>query len=176
MARAFYQKLSDRYCNFYYAELGRQRLKHLPTVAADADDPIRLARSRAPSRQQREGEQNPNHHLTSCTCRKRSFWVMADSSISQCANCRPPLLPTAAVGARQKPRSSTIEAGHYDQAIEVLKHSAPNYFALDIPDLPRKYWEALFPKAYWSDLKRFVRSQWFGSLPRRVTHPAGVGV
>ena len=30
MARAFYQKLSDRYRNFYYAELARQRLKHLP--------------------------------------------------------------------------------------------------------------------------------------------------
>ena len=35
MARAFYQKLSDRYRNFYYAELGRQRMKHL---AAGADD------------------------------------------------------------------------------------------------------------------------------------------
>jgi len=33
------------------------------------------------------------------------------------------------------------ETGHYDQAIELMKHSAPNYFALDIPDLPRKYWE-----------------------------------
>ena len=30
MARAFYQKLSDRYRNYYYAELGRQRLKKLP--------------------------------------------------------------------------------------------------------------------------------------------------
>ena len=29
------------------------------------------------------------------------------------------------------------ETGHYDQAIELMKHSAPNYFALDIPDLPR---------------------------------------
>jgi soluble lytic murein transglycosylase len=46
------------------------------------------------------------------------------------------------------------ETGHYDQAIELMKHSAPNYFALDIPDLPRKYWEALFPKAFWTDLKR----------------------
>src|SRR5580700_3623799 len=34
MARAFYQKLSDRYRNFYYAELARQRMKHL-AVAAD---------------------------------------------------------------------------------------------------------------------------------------------
>src|SRR4029077_14344781 len=46
-----------------------------------------------------------------------------------------------------------LETGHYDRAIEVMKHSTPNYFALDIPDLPRKYWEALFPKAYWRDLK-----------------------
>src|SRR5258706_9550239 len=34
MARAFYQKLSDRYRNFYYAELARQRMKHLPAIPA----------------------------------------------------------------------------------------------------------------------------------------------
>ena len=34
-----------------------------------------------------------------------------------------------------------------------MKHASPNYFALDIPDLPRKYWEVLFPKAFWNDLK-----------------------
>ena len=31
MARAFYQKLSDRFRNYYYAEFGRQRLKGLPS-------------------------------------------------------------------------------------------------------------------------------------------------
>ena len=31
----------------------------------------------------------------------------------------------------------------------------PNYFAVDLPSLPRTYWEALFPKPYWTDLKRF---------------------
>ena len=30
MARAYYQKLSDRFRNYYYAELGRDRLKKLP--------------------------------------------------------------------------------------------------------------------------------------------------
>jgi hypothetical protein len=29
MARAFYQKLSDRFRNYYYAELGRRRLQGL---------------------------------------------------------------------------------------------------------------------------------------------------
>ena len=35
-----------------------------------------------------------------------------------------------------------------------MKHTAPSYFAVDLPDLPRAYWEALFPKPYWADLKR----------------------
>jgi soluble lytic murein transglycosylase len=43
--------------------------------------------------------------------------------------------------------------GRYDLAIESLKRTVPNYFALDLPNLPRSYWEALFPKAYWPDLK-----------------------
>ena len=36
-----------------------------------------------------------------------------------------------------------------------MKHSVPSYFAVDIPTLPRIYWEALFPRPYWADLKRF---------------------
>ena len=40
-------------------------------------------------------------------------------------------------------------------AIDVLKRAVPNYFAVDLSSLPRPYWEALFPKAYWTDLRRF---------------------
>ena len=47
------------------------------------------------------------------------------------------------------------DSGRYDRAIEVMKRGVPNYFAVDVPELPRVYWEALFPKAYWDDLKRF---------------------
>ena len=47
------------------------------------------------------------------------------------------------------------DSGRYDRAIEVMKRGVPNYFAVDVPELPRTYWEALFPKAYWGDLKRF---------------------
>jgi soluble lytic murein transglycosylase len=47
------------------------------------------------------------------------------------------------------------DAGRYDIAIETLKKAVPSYFAVDIPSLPRPYWEALFPKPYWIDLKKF---------------------
>ena len=35
LARAFYEKLSERYLNYYYAELGRQRLRKLPAAPAE---------------------------------------------------------------------------------------------------------------------------------------------
>jgi soluble lytic murein transglycosylase len=47
------------------------------------------------------------------------------------------------------------DAGRYDAAVETLKRAVPNYFALDLNALPRSYWEALFPKPYWPDLKKF---------------------
>ena len=47
------------------------------------------------------------------------------------------------------------DTGHYDRAIETMKRSVPSYFAVDISILPREYWEALFPRPYWPDLKKF---------------------
>src|SRR5207244_8740192 len=47
------------------------------------------------------------------------------------------------------------DAGRYDAAVEAMKHAVPNYFAMDLPTLPRSYWEALFPKPYWPDVKKF---------------------
>ena len=47
------------------------------------------------------------------------------------------------------------DGGRYDRGIEIMKRTTPNYFAVDIPDLPRPYWEALFPRAYWTDLRKY---------------------
>ena len=71
------------------------------------------------------------------------------------ANCRPPPPPTAATGARPKRRSSTSIPDTTTAPSRSMKHSVPSYFAVDIPTLPREYWEALFPRPYWPDLKRF---------------------
>ena len=38
------------------------------------------------------------------------------------------------------------DIGRYDRGIEVMKRSTPNYFAVDIPDLPRPYWKRFFRK------------------------------
>jgi soluble lytic murein transglycosylase len=153
MARAFYQKLSDRYRNFYYAELGRQRLKHLPAVADAAVTQYALLDHVPPldSSGKVKDSEPPSDELHVQKAELLSNGGLVDFAVRE-------LQAAAATdGGSWAPAETAqlyVETGHYDRAIEYMKHSAPNYFALDIPDLPRKYWEALFPKPYWSDLKR----------------------
>jgi soluble lytic murein transglycosylase len=153
MARAFYQKLSDRYRNFYYAELARQRLQHLPSAAPDATTHYALLDRVPPldSTGKVSDSQPPTDELHVQKAQLLGNGGLVDFAVRELQAA------AAADGGSWGPAETAQlydETGHYDQAIEVMKHSAPNYFALDIPDLPRKYWEALFPKAYWSDLKR----------------------
>jgi soluble lytic murein transglycosylase len=153
MARAFYQKISDRYRNFYYAELARGRLNHLPPTTPDAMTTYALL-DRVPPLDKTSkvtDSEPPTDELHVQKAELLGNGGLVDFAVRELQAA------AAADGGSWGPAETAQlydETGHYDQAIEVMKHSAPNYFALDIPDLPRKYWEALFPKAYWTDLKR----------------------
>jgi soluble lytic murein transglycosylase len=153
MARAFYQKLSDRYRNFYYAELARQRMKRLPAAAADASTHYALL-DRVPPLDNTgkvKDSEPPSDELHVQKAELLGNGGLVDFAVRELQAA------AAADGGSWGPAETAQlydETGHYDQAIQLMKRSAPNYFALDIPDLPRKYWEALFPKAYWTDLKR----------------------
>jgi soluble lytic murein transglycosylase len=154
MARAFYEKLSDRYRNFYYAELARQRMKHLPATTDSAAVTQYALLDRVPplSSSGKITETEP----PADELRVQKAQLLGNGGLVDFA-VRELQAAAATDGGSWAPAETAqlyVETGHYDRAIEYMKHSAPNYFALDIPDLPRKYWEALFPKPYWSDLKR----------------------
>jgi soluble lytic murein transglycosylase len=153
MARAYYQKLSDRFRNYYYAELGRQRmaklsasaeppekypaLDHIP--ALEHGDKVTLSEPPADDLHLQKAELLGNGGLVDFAVRELQSAAAAD-------------------GGNWGPAETAhlyIDTGHYDRAIEVMKRSVPSYFAVDIPILPREYWEALFPRPYWSDLKKF---------------------
>jgi soluble lytic murein transglycosylase len=217
MARAFYQKLSERFHNYYYAELARQRLKTLPaadtqTAAAgsspnpsskDASAQAALAQVPAASdvpkpeapKELLDKEDAPkdviaNRDLSKDDPKKADpgYYALLDrvsslSSKGAVAAIDPPddnlrverarLLSNGALadmavrelqaaasqegGAWAPPEMARVyqEGGRYDRGIEIMKRSTPNYFAVDIADLPRPYWEALFPKAYWPDLRKY---------------------
>jgi soluble lytic murein transglycosylase len=153
MARAFYQKLSDRYRNFYYAELGRERLKHLPLGPADAVTQYAVLDRVPPidSSTKVEDSEPPQDELHVQKAELLANGGLIDFAVRELQSA------AATDGGSWAPAETArlyVETGHYDRAIEYMKRSMPNYFALDIPDLPRKYWEILFPKPYWSDLKQ----------------------
>jgi soluble lytic murein transglycosylase len=155
MARAFYQKLSDRYRNFYYAELGRQRMKHLAAGADDATTTYALLDRVPPldGNAKVEPAEPPRDELHVQKAELLGNGGLVDFAVRE-LQAAAAATPDGGSWGPAETAQLYDETGHYDQAIELMKHSAPNYFALDIPDLPRKYWEALFPKAYWIDLKR----------------------
>ncbi len=153
MARAFYQKLSERYRNFYYAELARDRLRNLP---ASSDEPPHYALldrvPPLPARPKINAAPPPDDDLRVERAHLLANGALADQAVRE--------LQAAANqedGAWAPPEMARVyqDGGRYDRGIEVMKRTMPNYFAVDIPDLPRPYWEALFPRAYWNDLKEY---------------------
>ena len=154
MARAFYQKLSDRYRNYYYAELARERLKKLPP-GSDPPGEYPLL-DRIPPLEHGEKitlAEAPPDDLHYQKAKLLGNGGLIDLAVRE--------LDKAAVDDQDKSWAPAETAqlysdtGHYDRAIEVMKRSVPSYFAVDIPTLPREYWDALFPRPFWPDLKRF---------------------
>jgi soluble lytic murein transglycosylase len=151
-ARAYYQKLGERFRNYYYGYLARQRLSKLPD---DGDPlPVALLDHIPPLDSSGKVADVP---LPSDDLRVQKGELLANGGLLDFA------LRELQAAAKDQPgswlpaESARLyqDAGRYDLAVELMKHTVPNYFAFDVPSLPRTYWEALFPKPYWADLKRF---------------------
>ena len=153
MARAFYQKVGERYHNYYYAELSRQRLKNLKTDNSQDTVHYALLDHLAPLPSLKiSPAETPDDNLRVARARLLSNGALAEMAVRE--------LQAAASqegGSWAPPEMARVyqDGGRYDRGIEIMKRMTPNYFAVDIPDLPRPYWEALFPKAYWSDLRKY---------------------
>lgn len=150
-AGAYYVKLSQRFRNFYYAELARQRIK----VLRPASDPIQYALlDRIPPLDSAKVAtvEPPADDLHVQKARLLENGGLVDFAVRELQAA-----PAESEGNWSLAETARLyqDSGRYDRAIEVMKHGVPNYFAVDVPELPRPYWEALFPKAYWGDLKRF---------------------
>jgi soluble lytic murein transglycosylase len=155
MARAFYEELVERYRNYYYAEFARERLANLPAAPDPPGeyplldhipplkhgDKIEIVEPPADDLHVQKAELLGNGGLVDFAVHELQAAAETDGDGGNWA-----LAETAQL---------YIDTGHYDRAIEVMKHSVPSYFAVDFPTLPREYWEALFPRPYWADLKKF---------------------
>ena len=151
-AQAYYQKVSERFRNYYYGELARQQLKKLKIDG----DPVHYALlDRIPpidASTRVTADPVPTDNL-----RVQKAQLLANGGLLDLAIRELRAAADEGNGNWLAPETAHLyaDAGRYDMAIEVLKKAVPGYFAVDLPSLPRPYWEALFPKPYWIDLKKF---------------------
>ena len=153
MARAFYQKISLRYRNYYYGEQARQRLAKLKSASGAPQHYAIL--DRVPPLDASDiitADPVPDENL-----RVQKAELLANGALLDLAakELRAAAQEEKGHWAPAELARLYQEAGRYDAAIETIKRAAPNYFAVDLPSLPRSYWEGLFPKPFWTDLRKF---------------------
>ena len=151
-ASAYYKVINARFPNYYYADLSNIRLAALRSGPAPAYVPVV------------ESIPRPSSYFTSADndlvpvdeLRMRKAQLLQDIGITNLA-----VRELQGVLTTTRPSKRVInkivefyeDAGQYHHAIETLKHEIPDYARLNIAALPQPFWEALFPRAYWKDLK-----------------------
>src|SRR6266567_4668078 len=166
MASAFYRKITDRFRNYYYGPLARERASKLKL----ASDPV----DKSPPNNDRTNNDPPRYAIldrvpplstapiTDAAAPEDNLRVQKAKLLENGGLLDFAVRELKAAAEDKKgswlPAETArmyIDVGRYDIAVETLKRAVPSYFAVDVSALPRSYWEALFPKPYWTDLKKF---------------------
>lgn len=167
MAAAYYQKISERFRNYYYGALARDRAAKLQLPAraqgglADGgsagDDPQHYAvLDHVPAISglpDIKDDALPEDNLRVEKARLLENGGLLDFAVRELKAASE---SSSGAWVPAEIARMYMDSGRYDQAVETLKRAVPSYFAVDLASLPRSYWEALFPKPYWPDLKKFA--------------------
>lgn len=149
LARAYYNKVIDRFPNYYYADRARERLRLIGAGNVVADPLLdHIPPLTAPPMDFKEIPPDDLRAQKSKLLENCAMYDFAIKELQKSADFD----PTSSAGEIARLYQ---EAGGYHRALNYMKRTVPSYFALDYSALPRNYWETLFPRPYWTDLKRF---------------------
>lgn len=150
-ARMWYAKLADRFRNYYYGYLARERLSRMGGQSEIGTDAV-LERI-PPVKPFDDGAQEtaaPTGDLRVEKSRLLENAGLSDFAVKE--------LQAADGGSSANWASLQIarvyrDAGKYYRSLQMLKRAVPSYYSVELNALPREYWEHLFPRPYWTDLK-----------------------
>jgi soluble lytic murein transglycosylase len=156
-AHAWYAKLADSFRNYYYADLARSRMGALLVPASSTTPDPLLKKVEAPQVPVTFADSGapPADDLRAEKARLLENAGMTSFSVKE---LRAAASDGGAGWATREIARMYQDDGRYDQAIEALKRAVPSYYALDLPALPRDAWQVLFPRPYWTDLRRYSRA------------------
>ncbi len=154
-ARAWYEKLVERFPNYYYADLARARLQggaagDLKTEA-ESDEALleKIAATRLPASYPAAAPADDLRYEKSLLLRNAAMFDFAAKELQ--------LAAAEDGGSWAAPEMARLyqDAGQYHRALQTLKRAVPAYYSARIEALPRFYWETLFPRPFWTDLQKF---------------------
>ena len=150
-ARAFYQKLSSRFRYYYYGELARARMAQIKFEGPADPDPLlkKIPATKLPTDPK---ELMPTDNLRAQRSRLLQNGGLTDLAVKE---LQPAAYNDSLGWANREILRLYGEDGSYFRALQLAKRSIPGYFAYDLEEMPRPFWEALFPRVYWTDLKRY---------------------
>jgi len=159
VARAWYTKLGERFHNYYYGYLGRERLAMLPAAATDValgeDATLEQIPPLKPSGPEALEVEAPPNQL-----RAEKSRLLLNAGLNEFA-----IRELQAEEGGQGARWATLQiariyqdSGQNHRAIQFLKRALPGYYSVDLTALPRPYWELLFPRPYWIDVERQAKA------------------
>ncbi|HET9840215.1 MAG TPA: transglycosylase SLT domain-containing protein [Candidatus Angelobacter sp.] len=146
LARAYYQKLTENYRYFYYSILARERMARLGEQAGDPPLLDKLPRPPAPPQEWEPPADNERAQKAKLLANAALY----DFAVAEMQAASPGTPPWEAKSVAE----IYSEQGSYIHAIESLKRALPGYFSAEIPQIPRKVWETLFPRPFWDELKK----------------------
>jgi peptidoglycan lytic transglycosylase len=150
-ARAYYQKLSSRFRYYYYGELARDRMAQINYEGPADPDPIlrKIAPAKPPADPK---ELMPTDSLRAERSRLLQNGGLTDLAVKELQNAA----YNDSLGWANREILRLYQSdGSYYRALQLAKRSVPGYFAYELEDMPRPFWEALFPRVFWTDLKRY---------------------
>jgi soluble lytic murein transglycosylase len=156
-ARAYYAKIVDLYPNYYYATRARERLADPKIVAAEPSAKVVQHLSAIAFGERREPTGREASPVTRLRIERARLLAAAGFDDLAESELR--------FGARRdgQPHLLAIEiartAGSPYLGLRYMKSLAPDYLATPFEQMPRQFWELLFPMPYQKDLVRNARLQ-----------------
>ena len=141
----YYKMLDDAYVNSYYGMLARQRI-----AVIGKRDPVDPAPVLANVRQVDDPElidelpENDPHLIKAR--------LLANAALNEYIRPEIQLSSTAEQWGALAEADIYQSFGETTRALQAMKRSKIPFFALDVDDVPKAYWEILFPRPYWSTL------------------------
>ncbi|MBV9670800.1 MAG: transglycosylase SLT domain-containing protein, partial [Acidobacteriales bacterium] len=148
-AKAFYGKLLERYHQYYYGFLAEPQMRGLQEVSASEIPELASIQTPPSSPQLADPpEDDPRvakaRLLTNAGLNDYALRELKAAQQEQDGDWVPGELARLYLGERRP-----------DRALRALKAALPGYFTYDLDSVPRFYWETLFPRPWWSELRAY---------------------